>query len=184
MTDIPLDSAILTPYADPPLVSNFALYIDALPTVSYWKSVSGLMIRAGGQKWTKKSSGVADDVIQGLEESITSRTPLADNPLLQMPGEQKGQIHLSRYMGPGSQLIWNWVYRYHKPKPNDPVKGTNGALALWDLNSSLFYWWDFYGIVPTMWSGPSLQAGSSTIATENLSFSFIDIEFTVKPIGS
>lgn len=61
-------------------------------------------------------------------------------------------------------LIWNWYADVIAGK----IERKNGSIYLLDDRGLPAMWWDFVDAYPVKWSGPSLDAKTSLVATEAL----------------
>ena len=61
-------------------------------------------------------------------------------------------------------LLWNW----YEEVINGKINRKNGTVYLLDHEGLPAMWWDFHEAYPVKWDGPTLNASSSTVATETL----------------
>jgi len=60
------------------------------------------------------------------------------------------------------ETLWSW----HQDITQGIIERKNGTIYLLDQKRLPAMWWDFMEAYPVKWSGPDLNAGSSTVAME------------------
>ncbi|MFF2752095.1 phage tail protein [Kitasatospora sp. NPDC058048] len=72
-------------------------------------------------------------------------------------------VVLTRPVGRSSPLVWAWIAaQVHRRIP------LPGEIAVLDETGRPLVRWALIGVLPVRWSGPSLSAASSAVATETL----------------
>lgn len=127
---------------DPFGAFNFHVEIDGL-IVGGFSEVSGLSIETEVER--KREGGVNDS-----EHVYFKSSKAAD-------------IQLKRGMADVDQL-YGWYAEVAKGK----IKRKNGTIYLLDNAGTPITWWDFFESFPIKWTGPTLNAESTAVATESI----------------
>ena len=140
---------------DPYSAFNFLVEIEGIIAGGFTE-VSGLVIST--EVDTVREGGVNDHV-----HKLPKWTTQTDLTL------KKGQTDID--------LLWNWYADVIAGK----VERKNGSIYLLDPQGLPAMWWDFVEAYPVKWSGPTLNAGSSTVAFEALTLTHHGL---TKPVSS
>ena len=127
---------------DPAISFNFVLVIDGA-TIGVFTSVGGLGVEMEVE--TVKEGG-----LNGFEHKL--------------PGRLKwSNITLKRGITSSTELF-DWML---KATPNGLAR-TTGKISMLNTQYEEVQTWEFEGAFPVKWTGPSLDAGSNEVATEEL----------------
>jgi phage tail-like protein len=140
---------------DPYMGFNFLIQIDGLIAGGF-SEVSGLDIETEVE--AIKEGGLNDRVHQ-------------------LPKGTKYQALVLKKGISDIDLLWNW----YEDIVNGKIKRKSGSVVLLDNLGLPSVWWNFYEAFPSKWTGPSLNAGSNTVAVESLTITHEKLE---KPMGA
>lgn len=82
---------------------------------------------------------------------------------------KKGTLTLKRGLAQSSELL-NWYVQVMQGEVEEARREV--SVTLFDSEGEQVMRWDFRGAYPSKWEGPSLNAGSDTIAIETLELSY------------
>jgi phage tail-like protein len=99
-----------------------------------------------------------------VEFGVISHSVGDDSDVMLAPGRATySNITLSRPVTPASKAVTGWLSMQRRK----PFKGT-GAVVLMDSARIPVMTWEFTGVLPLKWSGPTLDVSTSGVAMETL----------------
>ena len=99
-----------------------------------------------------------------VEFGVISHSVGDSSDVMLTPGQATYQnITLSRQVTPLSKSLTAWLSMQRRK----PFKGT-GAVVLMDSSHVPVMTWEFMGVLPLKWAGPTLDVNTSAVAMETL----------------